>query len=193
MTEYDKQPRTGKQGTLQLVEDVVKLNTDEITPVEAVEQIARFRAHELKGFIYKYVRDADLAEEMAQESFARLLKRLKEPGIIDVSGYLFVIAKNAVLDYVRRQGCSPIDKYIDIEALEIKSEQGTPEEILKCKEIELVWKKALKELPVLQQEIFYLKRMEQMKTADIAEKYGLTMRSVQRHLATVFKYLHDRL
>lgn len=160
---------------------------------QSVEEIARFRVNELTAFIYKYLRDRDLAEELAQESFARLVKRLKQPGVKDAGAYLFRTASNVVRDHFRRQKVNPVDPYADLETLQTRCHEPTPEEAMHCDDIQRAWQKALHELSNIQQEIYYLKRMERMSTLEIAARYNLAPRTVQRHLAVTFKFLHDTL
>ncbi|WP_339863469.1 RNA polymerase sigma factor [Paremcibacter congregatus] len=160
---------------------------------QTVDQIARSRVNELRAFIYKYLRDRDLAEELAQESLMRLINRMKKPGVNDTGAYLFRTATNVIRDHFRRQKASPIDPHVDWETIQVTSQDPTPEEVLHCGDLQEAWKLALCNLPTIQQEIFYLRRIEKMSTLDIATRYQLTQRSVQRHLAVVFKSLHDSI
>lgn len=157
-----------------------------------IEQIARTRGRELRGFIFKYLKDSNLAEELAQESFERLIRRMSKPGVIDAPAYLFRTASNIACDQIRRQKIGPIDTDVSLDELEISSNEPTPEDMLQYDDLRHAWAKAMSELPDLHREVFYLRRFEGLSTQEIAEQCGITQRSVQRYIAATLKYLHER-
>ena len=70
---------------------------------EAVAELANEHRNGLILFINGYVRDLDVAEDLASDTFANLL--VKRPNVKDASRfktYLFAMAKNAALSFLRK-------------------------------------------------------------------------------------------
>ena len=74
--------------------------------------------HELKRFVYRKVKDRDLAEDIVQDVFVKALTRLHQLQDEDkVKGWMYRIAQNEIIDHFRRQ-----TKTIEVSEVEFESE-----------------------------------------------------------------------
>ncbi len=70
----------------------------------ALEDLVRTYSDGLTRYAYLYVRDDAAAEDVMEESFATLLIRQKQlPDVLHFKAYLYRIARNKCLDYLRAQ------------------------------------------------------------------------------------------
>src|SRR5687767_6512036 len=75
---------------------------------------------ELKRFVYRKVRDRDLAEDIVQDVFGRALTKSHQLQDEDkVKGWMYRIARNEIFDHFRRQ-----TKTIEASELEAESEHA---------------------------------------------------------------------
>lgn len=84
---------TGQPGDEKLDEELVQ-----------VVQWVETWGDRLVGFAMTYVRDAEVAQDVAQETFLRLVAlRRRTPGRAVHPGWLFTVARRLCLDYLRRR------------------------------------------------------------------------------------------
>jgi len=70
----------------------------------AVETVWRIEAPRLIGGLVRFVRDIDLAEDLAQDALLMALERWPETGIPDNPGaWLMTTAKNRAIDLARKR------------------------------------------------------------------------------------------
>jgi RNA polymerase sigma-70 factor (ECF subfamily) len=68
---------------------------------EVVARLHRDQAGKLKRYVQNIVRDELEAEDVVQESFARLLKHLEQAEVEQPCAFLYVLARNLALDIIR--------------------------------------------------------------------------------------------
>ena len=71
---------------------------------EAFEHLYYTYSHRLYGFVYKLTKSADMAEDVVQETFIKIWETRSNilPGY-SFKSYLFMIARNQVINLLRRQ------------------------------------------------------------------------------------------
>ena len=148
------------------------------------------------NFFWRLVWDHAKAEELAQDVFLKLWKNRKHyKGTGKFSTYLFQIAKNHWVNYLRRK--KRYKAFLDSKTEEIKQESWgstpAPEEELADKEIEQVVKEAVDSLPETYRVPFVLSRFNNFKYKDIAEILGISSRTVEWRIAEAYDMLGKKL
>lgn len=137
---------------------------------------------ELIHFVTRHVHSPQLATDIAQEAFLRLLKHHNLPDIRYLKTYLFQTAINLVKDHYRTQ-TSHAHALEKVQAqLVQRIETRTAETIALAKEQLTQVNEALSELSPLCQRIFYLNRIEGLKHREIAERLTISKRTVEENL-----------
>lgn len=136
------------------------------------------------SFIFYMVNNEDVAEELAQETFARAYKNIssvKEE--TKISTWIFGIAKNVAREALRRRQKENrhIDKD-DSSISELCDNNASPDGHLHDKEIRNAVQNALAELDEDKRVVFTLKIYHQMSYEDISEVTGFTLPKVRNDL-----------
>ncbi len=136
----------------------------------------------LKRFFMRRSFDASDAEEMTNELFFRLVRRLDAQPHDNMQALLFHAAANLAKDRFRRAharktflAATACDETNTVEVI-------SPERVLQGKQ---ALKSALDLLDALDKrskEMFLLHRVEGLKYAEVAEIYGISVSAVEKHI-----------
>lgn len=144
--------------------------------------------------IWKYVRSEELSKEIVQEVFADVWddrKNLSPSG--HLRGFLFEIARNKALDYIKHQKI--VDQYIS-EAKQQKEEhffqRKHRQEVDNQELIEEV-EEEITNLPPRGRQIFELNRKEGLTYREISEFLDISIKTVETHMRRTLKKLRNRL
>ncbi|HKR02935.1 MAG TPA: sigma-70 family RNA polymerase sigma factor [Pyrinomonadaceae bacterium] len=136
------------------------------------------------SFIFYMVSRADLAEELAQETFVRAYKNLaalRDEG--KISTWLFGIARNVALESLRdrrrERGRVELD---DRAALTAADERPSPSAALLDKELGMVMRLALSKLDEDKRLVFTLKVYQQRSYEEISEITGFSIPKIRNDL-----------
>lgn len=134
----------------------------------------------------------DLAEDMVQEIFLKIwLKRKSLPNVENFSGYLFITARNHILDELRKRvkDISFSETLIEY----FQQSPGTPEQHLLHKESTALLQKAVESLPDQQKKIYQLIREKGLSREEIAELLGISKNTVRNNMARALQSLRQYL
>jgi RNA polymerase sigma-70 factor (ECF subfamily) len=144
----------------------------------------------LLQFIGRRVRAAVDIEDIAQETYLRLLRARDLQDVSNPQGYLLRVASHVLTEWRDRQ--PPREK---VEALDedFLVDERTPEIDLDVALSRLQLERALATIPVLTRTVLILKFRESQPCKEIAHRLDLTERQVRRHLTRGFEQLRRAL
>jgi RNA polymerase sigma-70 factor (ECF subfamily) len=122
--------------------------------------------------------DSGVAEDLAQEVMVKLWQRAHQfdPAKSSLSTWLFRIARNARIDYFRRQrGDAPIEA----DALSVPDDSQAPDDALNAAQWEDRVRAALTNLPAEQFAMITLAFFDGLSHSEIAERTGLKLGTVK--------------
>ena len=160
--------------------------------VGAFEVLFHNKRVQLLKFIMMYTKSVEVAEELTQEVFIRLWNAREN---IDVSkngtAYLYTIAKNLALNYLRAQTKEATLK----SELWQRSKQfhSTPEEHIVFKEYLTIFNAILEELPQKKRLIYRMSKEDGKSNDEIAAKLGLSQKTVKNNLSQTLRLIRERL
>jgi RNA polymerase sigma-70 factor, ECF subfamily len=165
----------------------------ERTQAEQREFEAMFRAHyaALCCYVRRLVESMAIAEDIAQDVFARIWER--EPSFVyeNARTFLFVAAKRLALNYLRRQQVAT-----NWSAQEMRSDPRTAESAAQSVEREDLAKAvraAVDRLPPMVKAIYRLQREAGMSYSEIARELGLSVKTVDGHMGRAIRMLRASL
>lgn len=152
---------------------------------------ALFRQHyrALCAFAYGYVKDADRGEDLVQDLFFRLwLDREKVQITTSVKAYLYASVRNRCLNEIKSGGRLVV---LNEENDDHANEDG-PTEDEHTERIARV-QAAIEELPEERKKVFKLSRYEGLKYHEIAERLGISVKTVENQMGKALKTLREEL
>jgi RNA polymerase sigma factor (sigma-70 family) len=161
------------------------------SPAWAMSELFREHNRALVSFLMTRVHDEDEAKEIAQEAYVRLLQLHQPVAAGFLRWYLFKIAKDLAVDRHRQR--TTRDR-IDSSRVLADFDSASPTECSVMASDELaVLRAALGELPPKCQRAFLLHRFEDLSTAEVGERMGLTDRMVRKYVRRALVYCRLRL
>ncbi len=152
--------------------------------VELFEEFFLTYYPKVKGFAIKLLQNEEDAADVAQEIF---IKIWKQPEIWCSNeyndSYIYAMTRNYIFNIIRRNLIEK--KYQDHtikSTLESVDYTTDFEEKLYSKELELILKLKIENMPPQRRHIFKLSRFEGKSNKDIADKLNLSIRTVERHI-----------
>jgi RNA polymerase sigma-70 factor (ECF subfamily) len=150
------------------------------------------------GFALRMLGDSMLAEEVAQESFLRVIQSASRyTAKASFRNYLYRIARNLCIDLLRKRPREP--RTPDLDAGSPGTPEGIPngnpgpEHNVGAAQLRSAIRRALATLPEDQREAFLLKEVKGMKLQDVAAITGANLNTVKSRLRYALTRLREHL
>jgi len=146
------------------------------------------------NFIFRFVRDRALAEDLAQEGFLRVYQRLNtfDPSR-RFSSWFFQVLRNITIDYLRvnRLPTSSLDELAEEgnQGAAVDRESASPEQVAGQRELAAAMSAALARIRPEYREVVVLRYQEGLTQPEIAEILGLPSGTVKTYLHRARKEL----
>ncbi|HUO20994.1 MAG TPA: sigma-70 family RNA polymerase sigma factor [Caulobacteraceae bacterium] len=131
-------------------------------------------------------------DDIVQESYALLAALNSVEHIVNPKSYFFQTAKSLVLRDLRRAKVVSIETAGDLDVFGLV-EQITPEDEVSARQELRVVADALAGLPSRCRQAFELRKIDGLSHRQIAERLGLSERTVEKHLARALHLLMEAL
>lgn len=139
---------------------------------------------------YKRLDYIAAAEEMVQDIFVNLYVRREELTIkTTLEGYLKNALKYKVFDAFRAQKVH--QKYVDSLSFQHESGEINAEHSLQVKELMERLDRTTRNMPEKCREVFLLSRMEKLSNKSIAERLGISVSTVEKHISKAMRILKE--
>jgi RNA polymerase sigma-70 factor (ECF subfamily) len=147
----------------------------------------------LMRFLHRNWRDHDEVEDLRQEIYVRVYEAASRRFPDSPKSFLFTTARNLLADRVRRQRIVSITAMGDVEQLHVLKDELEPERWCSDREalMHLAW--ALDRLPDRCREVFWLRRVEDLPHKEIARRLGISVKTVEKHIAKGLRLMTNDL
>lgn len=145
----------------------------------------------LVKFATTFVRDSAVAQDVVQESFARLWQRRSSIGPAEsMRAYLYKSVRNRALNAVRDQNLRSVrqSEY----AVDVEQSVAASDEV-DAKHLNVKLQAWIEMLPNRQREALLLSRFEGLSHAEIADVMGVSPRTVNNHLVGALKFIRSKI
>ncbi len=138
-----------------------------------------------------YLKNKQEAEDIVQEVFLKIWKSRKEllTGT-SFESFLFTITRNAILNTIRKEKYQQV--YLDYVKLHPGKNVLLDEE-LDFNELERAYKRSIETLPPKRKEIFLLSRSKNLTNAEIAERMGISVKTVENQMTSALADIRHNL
>lgn len=136
-------------------------------------------------FAFSYLKSRPAAEEIVQECFIKIWeKREQLRDDVPLKGYLFTTAHHAVLNELRRD-----QHHLRLHGEVAAGSSSSVTNEAEYQEMEALYLAALDRLPPRQREAFELSRQQGLSYPEIAERQGVSVKTVEAHIMQALKTL----
>jgi RNA polymerase sigma-70 factor (family 1) len=136
----------------------------------------------LAPFVTRLLQSERWSEEIVQDVFMRLWQSRQQLAAIDhPSAYLYQMASNRTLDYIKRNAREVKLQYYA--ARWVAGPANHPDAEQDLREIENLLKEAVNRLPAQRKKVYQLVREEGLSHAEIAERLQISKHTVRNHVA----------
>ncbi len=160
----------------------------------AFERFFKTYFKSLYAYAFTMLRDEIMAEEIVQQVFYKIWEK-KEQFRVNTSAkaYLYKAVYNECLNYLEHQKHKAKHQnyvvYIDRNRVSDES----PAMRVELNELQSRLQAALSELPEQCRTIFYMSRFDELKYREIAERMGLSIKTVEAQMGKALKILREKL
>lgn len=140
----------------------------------------------LRQFLRRFYKRKEDIEDAAQEAFLRAFTASLERKIDDPKAFLFRIARNYAIDQRRLIANKSTGYLADVESPSVLEDRSQPraDDRLASKEKLILLIEAVLELPPQCRRVFVMRKFEGKSIKDIAETLGVSVSSIDKHIAT---------
>jgi RNA polymerase sigma-70 factor (ECF subfamily) len=160
-------------------------------------QLFDAHADALKRYARRIVRSREAAEDLVQDVFLRLWRGWEHVDVgPDIRAYLYVATRSRALNHLKRERTTARVHMFAFPSGTAGGEFTIPPDAdreVEANEITRAIERVLATMPPRQREVAALRLRDQLPTAAIAERLGISPRTVEVHIARATKALRERL
>lgn len=153
----------------------------------------------LQRYAMHFILDSERVHDVLQDSFVRLWEKREVIDFVSVQALLFKIVRNNCLNYLRNEAIKAhvsiedagnTDAWEQLYNIDLFED---PDHDLLYQELHEQIDSLLQKLPERSREIFEISRFEGLKNREIAERLGISVKIVERHISRALKLLNQHI
>ena len=167
-----------------------KISISPFSSLAGYEKLFKQYYRSLCAFARNTIKDSDTAEDIVHEVFIKLWEKREtiDPNL-SIKSYLFTSVHNRCLNYIRdNKKFVARDEYFENSNLISEESEEVHQSELEAKVFN-----AMEKLPEKCREVFQLCKLEQLKYAEVAEKLGISIKTVENQMGKALKMLREEL
>lgn len=158
---------------------------------ESFNQIFRRYYPKLVRFCVRYVADSDNAAEIVQDLFVKLWSNREKLSFnSSFESYMLTSVRNSALTYINKERSHA---EANLRIYSDDSDANDPSETLQSNNLEESYRRILKTMPEKRREVFLASRFDGLKYTEIAEKLGISQKTVEAQMSAAIKQLREGL
>ena len=163
-----------------------------IADIAGFEQLFKSNYPNLCAYANLFVNDPDAAEDVVQEVFFKLWKNRAELEIqTNLKSYLFRAVRNGCMNLIEHIQVRDSYKILNEEDIKDAESRYIDEAIVS--ELEQRIRETIDKLPTERRKIFIMSRFDGLKYREIADRLGISVKTVENQMYQALKFLRDNL
>jgi RNA polymerase sigma-70 factor, ECF subfamily len=156
----------------------------------AFEELHRRYARSVLGIALRRIGDRGRAEDATQDTFASIWRSAArfDPQKGEATSWLYTVARNAIVDGLRRRREPPVD-----EAPEIAAPEPGPDDAAESAWVAWRVHRALETLPEQERSLVQLAYWSELSQSEIAEYLGVPLGTIKTRTRSALRRLADEL
>ena len=158
---------------------------------ESFNQVFRHYYSPMVRFCIRYVADSDIASEIVQDLFVKLWSNREKISFnTSFESYMLTSVRNSAITYINKERAH---NEAHLRVFSEESDNTDPSETLQSNNLEESYRQILKDMPDKRREVFLASRYDGLKYSEIAEKLGISQKTVEAQMTAAIKQLKDGL
>lgn len=158
---------------------------------ESFNRLFRRYYSPLVRFCIRFVADTDIATEIVQDLFVKLWSNREKLAVnSSFESYMLRSVRNAAYTYINKERSHA---EANLRVFTDDADLTDPSETLQSNNLEESYRQVLSTMPEKRREVFLASRFEGLKYAEIAEKFGMSQKTVEAHMSAAIKQLREGL
>lgn len=146
----------------------------------------------LSAYVFKISKSESVTEEAVQDIFMKLwVNRSALAKVDNPQGYIFSIARNKAIDYLRK--LTRETNLVTLFTESMQEHHNETDDKFSLQELQLLISKAVSQLSPQKQRIFHLSKYEDFSHDEIAQELNLSKSTIKNHLSETLHYLKRHL
>jgi RNA polymerase sigma-70 factor (ECF subfamily) len=160
--------------------------------VTVFEEVFKSHFKSLHAYAFTMVKDDVVAEELVQQVFYKIWERKAHLNIqTSLTAYLYRAVYHESLNHLKHQKVKTA--YQSYASASMKHQSDNAEKKVLLSELEGRLRNALQELPEQCRTIFQMSRFEELKYQEIADRLGLSIKTVENQMGKALKLMRLKL
>lgn len=174
--------------TMDALEETALLKELSLGESKAFDGVYHHYHGEISRYVCKFVKSAEHTEDLCQEIFLKVWeKRETLANLHSFRAYLFTVAKNRVLDYLRH---AATERSVREEIIRVSLQYASHvEEGLQSEEYQYYLQKIIHQLSPRDQEVFRLCREMEHSYDEAATVLGISRNAIKKHMVKAVKFI----
>ena len=147
----------------------------------------------LARFLSRKLHNPADVQDIRHDIYVRILEAAERERPASPKAFLFSVARNILVDRVRRNRIVAIDLLEDLDSLNVLIEEETPERREAGRQQLEKLSNLIQRLPDRCREVVWMRRVEDLPQKIIARKLGIAEATVEKHLVRGIRMLADAL
>lgn len=143
----------------------------------------------IRSFIYYKTGDADLADDLVQETFLKLWDKWEKINIETVRPLLYTIAGNLVKNDFRRKKV----EYNFVSNASISNSSEAADFNVESEEFNRLLQETLAGIPEKSRIPFLMNRIEKLSYREISERLGISVKGVEKRMNIALAHIRKRI
>lgn len=176
-----------------MIEVKADRNTTGTDEIIAFERMFKSYYSGLCGYAFKLLHDAAVAEEMVQDTFAKMWEKRASLNMArSRESYIFRALHNNCMDVIRENSRRQAMEQ-EVRMMSGFQDEPADERQLRQSFLEQKVMAAVRSLPAQCRQVFELSKINKMKYKEIAEKMNISPKTVENHMGRALKKLREDL
>lgn len=144
------------------------------------------------SYAFNFLKEQEASEEIVQEVFYQLWIKRDETEIkTAISSYLYRAVRNRCINLIKHLEIR--ENYKQYNSQEIEKADAEFTDSLTVNELDSKIRRAIDNMPIQRKKIFLMSRYDEMTYKEIAEKMGLSKKTIENQMGKALQYLRDEL
>ncbi len=147
----------------------------------------------LTRFLQRNWRNEAEISDLRQEAYARVYEAARRERPLLAKPFLFQIARNLMIDKLRRQSVVSLESVADFDWLNVSDDKPSSEAYVAARQELRLLQTALDELPPRCRQVVLLRKVEGLSQKEVARQMGITIETVENQVAKGMRLLAQAL